>query len=135
MDYNYLEKLITQGLNTQDPMWQQLLGNATRKIGMTTDRNVRNIKQQNAQSGFRGIGANAINDAYRTESQAVGDVSGQIAQQQMAYRQNAIQQLLGLKQMESQETGFGDIIGGLLGMGAGALGGGYLGALGKKWAG
>ena len=121
-----------QGVNSGP--WDQLLGNAKRKIGATTDRNVRNIRQNLAQSGFRGVGANLINDAYRTESESVGDVSAQLAQQQMNYRQNAIQQLLGLKQMENQETSFGDVLGGILGMGAGALGGGYLGALGAKWA-
>lgn len=47
-------------------------------------------------------------------------------------------QLMQQQQFEFQKdqsgTGFWDVLGGVLGAGAGALGGGYLGALGSKWA-
>lgn len=48
-------------------------------------------------------------------------------------------QLMQQQQFEFQKdqsgTGFFDILGGVLGAGAGALGGGFLGGLGSKWAG
>jgi len=133
--YDYLESYLKNGLNNNDPIFTSLFGNAQRRIGMSTDRNVRSILQQNAQSGFRGVGANQINDAYRTESDALSDVNDQIMSKELQQKNFYISQLLGLEQMKSQKTDFWDVLGGILGAGAGALGGGYLGTLGSKWAG
>lgn len=132
--YDYLESYLKNGLNNNDPIFTSLFGNAQRRIGMSTDRNVRNILQQNAQSGFRGVGANQINDAYRTESDALLNVNDQIMSKELQQKNFYISQLLGLEQMKSQETDFWDVFGGILGAGAGALGGGFLGTLGSKWA-
>lgn len=133
--YDYLESYLKNGLNNNDPIFTSLFGNAQRRIGMSTDRNVRNILQQNAQSGFRGVGANQINDAYRTESDALLNVNDQIMSEELQQKNFYISQLLGLEQMKSQETDFWDVLGGILGAGAGALGGGFLGTLGSRWAG
>lgn len=133
--YDYLENFLKQKMYGSNPLFDQLFGNAQRRVGMSTDRNVRNILQQNAQSGFRGVGANQINDAYRTESDALTQINDQVMTKQLEDQNFAISQLLGLEQMKSQQTGFGDVLGGVLGMGVGALGGGFLGGLGSKWAG
>lgn len=133
--YDYLEDFLKQKMSGDNPLFSQLFGNAQRRIGMSTDRNIRNIQQQNAQSGFRGVGANQINDAYRTESDALSNVNDQIMSKELQQKNFYISQLLGLEQMKSQETDFWDVLGGILGAGAGALGGGFLGTLGSRWAG
>jgi len=132
--YDYLENYLKNGLYNNNPIFSSLFGNAQKKIGMSTDRNVRDILQQGAQSGFRGATANLINDAYRTESDALTQVNSQIMDKELQQKNFYIQQLLGLEQLKQQQTGFGDVLGGILGMGAGALGGGFLGGLGSKWA-
>lgn len=131
--YDYLEQLLKRNLGGGNPLFAQLFGSAQQRIGRTTDRNVRGIKQQGAQSGFRGINANQINDAYRTESDTLGQVSGQIGQMQLQDQQNAINGLLGIEQMKSQETGFMDVLGGILGMASGGFAGGVGGKAGAKW--
>ena len=128
--YDYLEDFLKQKMGGNNPLFSQLFGNAQRRIGMSTDRNVRGIQQQNAQSGFRGVGANQINDAYRTESDALQGVAGNIGQMQLQDQNFAISQLLGLEQLKSQETGFGDVLGGILGSATGAFSGGIGGGLG-----
>jgi hypothetical protein len=122
--YDYLESYLKNGLNNNDPIFTSLFGNAQRRIGMSTDRNVRNILQQNAQSGFRGVGANQINDAYRTESDALLNVNDQIMSKELQQKNFYISQLLGLEQMKSQETDFWDVLGGVLGTGVGFFTGG-----------
>ena len=160
-NFGYLEGLIKERIGGKNPLFDQIFGNAQRRIGAVTDRNVRGIKEQNAQSGFRGTGANQINDAYRNEGNAMSQVNDSLMQAQLGQQQSAINQLLGLNQQESgmnwnmfqsnrnqsnfnrqqnfaedqAKTDFGDVLGGILGMGAGALGGGFLGGLGSKWAG
>lgn len=128
--YDYLEKFLKQKMMGNNPLFSQLFGNAQRRIGMSTDRNVRGIQQQNAQSGFRGIGANQINDAYRTGSDALQQALGNIGQMQLQDQNFAISQLLELEQLKSQETGFGEVLGGILGGVAGAFTGGVGGAAG-----
>lgn len=132
--YDYLENYLKNGLYNNNPIFSSLFGNAQKKIGMSTDRNVRDILQQGAQSGFRGATANLINDAYRTESDALTQVNSQIMDKELQQKNFYIQQLLGLEEFKSQQPGFGDVLGGILGMGAGALGGGFLGGLGARWA-
>lgn len=128
--YDYLESYLKNGLNNNNPIFDSLFGNAQRRIGMSTDRNVRQIQQQGAQSGFRGMNANNINDAYRTESDALLNVNDQIMDKELQQKNFYIQQLLGLEQMKSQETGFGDVLGGILGAATGAFSGGFGGGLG-----
>jgi len=134
--YDYLETFLKNKMQGSNPLFDQLFGNAQRRIGMSTDRNVRQIQQQGAQSGFRGINANQINDAYRTESDALTQVNDDIMGKQLQDQTFAISQLLGLEQMKSQETGFGDVLGGILGSATGAfsggIGGGFGYGLGKK---
>lgn len=151
-----------------DPALMQLLGAGKRNISQLGDTSRRNIRQDLAGSGFRGSGANLMNDVFKTQSGAMGDLTADVGQMGMQNRQNAIMQLLGLNQFQAQQntgqqqyqTGafqnlaqmlqsgaFADrgldqqeqgssweqIIGGLLGEGAGALSGGYLGGLGSSW--
>ena len=130
--YDYLEDFLKQKMTGNNPLFSQLFGTAQRRIGMSTDRNVRGIQQQNAQSGFRGVGANQINDAYRSESDAMQGVAGNIGQMQLQDQNFAISQLLGLEQLKAQETDFGDVLGGILGGVTGAFTGGVGGSAGYK---
>ena len=135
--YDYLEQILKRNLGGNNPLFAQLFGSAQQRIGRTTDRNVRQIKQQGAQSGFRGVNANNINEAYRSESDTLGKVQGDIGQMEWQDQQKAIEGLLGIENMKSQETGWGDVLGGMLGMGVGAFTGGMGGAVGagltKDW--
>lgn len=99
-NFDYLQDIIKRGIEGNNPLYDTLLGNAKRRIGAVTDRNIQDIKEQGAQSGFRGIGANKINDAYRTEAEAVGGVADNLAMAQLNERQNMIRNLLGLNQLE-----------------------------------
>ena len=99
-NFDYLQDIIKQGIEGNNPLYDTLLGNAKRKIGAVTDRNIRDIQEQSAQSGFRGIGANKINDAYKTEAEAVGGVTDNLAMAQLNDKQNMIRNLLGLNQFE-----------------------------------
>jgi hypothetical protein len=134
--YDYLEQFLKKNLYGNNPLFAQLFGNAQRGIGRTTDRNVRGLKNQFAQSGFRGIGGNMLNDAYRTESDTLGQVQGQIGQMQLQDQQFNINSLLGLENLKSQEraqeTDFWDVLAGLGGSVAGGLGGGFGGAWGNQ---
>ena len=105
-NFDYLQNNLKQSAEGNNPIFAQLFGNASRRIGASTDRNVQDIKEQGAQSGFRGAGGNLINDAYRGEQQALTGVSDNLAGQQLNFQQNAISQLLGLNQFEGGQ-GFG----------------------------
>jgi len=107
-NFDYLQKNLKQGIEGNNPIFDQLFGNAQRRIGASTDRNVQDIKEMGAQSGFRGAGGNLINDAYRGEKEALSVVSDNLAMQEMNYQQNAINQFLGLNQFEGQ-TKFGSM--------------------------
>lgn len=99
-NFNYLTDTVKKGIEGNDSVFDKLLGNATRRIGGVTDRNVRSIRENLASSGFRGTGANLINDAYRSEADAVSQTADSLANQEIQYKQNAINQLLGLNQQE-----------------------------------
>ena len=102
-NYDYLSGTIKKGIDGSNPIFDQLFGNAQRRIGASTDRAVQDIKEQGAQSGFRGVGGNLINDAYRNEGNALSQVSDSLMGQQLQYQQNAISQLLGLNQFEGNQ--------------------------------
>lgn len=159
-NFDFLQELLKDRISGQNPLFDKLAGNAKRRIGDVTNENIREIKEQSAQSGFRGIGANQINKAYKSGQSAMAGVEDSLINAQLSQSQNAINSLLGLnqfegaanmglfnsslnqanfnRQMDFQEeqagTDFMDVLGSILGMGAGALGGGYLGTLGSKWA-
>lgn len=99
-DFDYLKGILGKSVEGDNPIFDKLFGNASRKIGASTDRNVQDIKEQGAQSGFRGTGSNLINDAYRGEKEALSGVSDNLALQEESYIQNALAQLLGLNQFE-----------------------------------
>lgn len=99
-DFSYLQDILKKGIEGNEGLFDTLLGNAKRKIGAVTDRNIQDISEQSAQSGFRGIGANKINDAYKTEAEAVGGVADNLATQELGWKQNMIGKLLGLNQFE-----------------------------------
>lgn len=105
-NFDYLQDNLKQNAEGNNPIFAQLFGNASRRIGASTDRAVQDIKEQGAQSGFRGAGGNLINDAYRNEGDALSQVSDSLSTQQLQFQQNAISQLLGLNQFEgSQQFG------------------------------
>ncbi len=107
-EFGYLKDNLKKSIGGNNPIFDQLFGNAQRRIGASTDRNVQDIKEQGAQSGFRGAGGNLINESYRGENEALSGVSDSLAMQEMNYQQNAINQLLGLNQFEGQ-TKFGSM--------------------------
>lgn len=99
-NFNYLQNNLKQGIEGNNPIFPQLFGNASRRIGASTDKAIRNIKEQGAQSGFRGASGNLINNAFGNEQNALTQVLDDLATQQLRYQQNAIAQLLGLNQFE-----------------------------------
>lgn len=99
-NYGFLSDTIKGNVEGNNPIFDQLFGNASRRIGGATNRNVRSIKENLASSGFRGTGANLINEAYRGETDALSQVSDNLATQELNFKQNAINQLLGLNQQE-----------------------------------
>lgn len=102
-NFDYLQNNLKKGVEGNNPIFDQIFGNASRRIGASTDRAVQDIKEQGAQSGFRGAGGNLINDAYRNEGNALSQVSDSLAGQKLQYQQNAIAQLLGLNQFEGNQ--------------------------------
>ena len=131
--YSYLEDFLKNKMGGDNPLFSKLFGTAQRKIGQTTDRNVRSIREEGAGSGFRGVGANKINEAYRTESDTMQGVAGDIGQMELKDQNFAIQSLLGIEQMKAQETDFMDVLGGILGSLSGGFGGGLGGKAGASW--
>jgi len=99
-NFDYLQNNLKQSAEGNDPLFDRLFGNAARKIGASTDRNIQDIKEAGAQSGFRGAGGNLINDAYKGEQESLAGVSDNLAVQESNYKQNAISKLLGLNQFE-----------------------------------
>ena len=87
-----------------DPALMQLLSAGKRNISQLGDTSRRATNQQMASSGFRGSGANLINDIYKTQSGAMGDLSADVAGMGMQNRQNAIAQLLGLNQFQAGQN-------------------------------
>lgn len=103
-NFDYLQNNLKQSAEGNDPLFDQLFGNASRRIGASTDRNIQDIKEAGAQSGFRGAGGNLINDAYKGEKESLGQVSDELAGRELQYKQNAIAQLLGLNQFEGGQN-------------------------------
>ena len=131
--YSYLEDFLKQKMGGNNPLFSKLFGTAQRKIGMNIDANKRAVDETNAQNGFRGMGANQINQVYRTGADALEGVAGNIGQMELQDQNFAISQLLGLEQLKSQETGFWDVLGGITGSVAGGFGGGLGGKVGANW--
>lgn len=125
-----LEAYLKQLLKGNNPALQTMAGNAKRRIGQGVDSNVRQIKEQAASSGFRGVSANNINDAYKIGADATVQMEDSIMEKNMNMQQFAAGQL---NQLEANKTDVWDVVGGVLGAGAGALGGGFLGKLGSNW--
>jgi len=87
-----------------DPALMQLLSAGKRNISQLGDTSRRNIRQDLAGSGFRGAGANLMNDVFKTQSGAMGDLTANVGQMGMQNRQNAIAQLLGLNQFQAGQN-------------------------------
>ena len=130
MATDYLEDYLKKLLAGNNPALQTMAGNAKRRIGQSVDSNVRQITQQGAQSGFRGINANQINDAYRTGSDATVQMEDSIMDKNMQMQQYAAGQL---NTLEANKTDFLDVVSGILGNVAGGFAGGVGGKAGAKW--
>ena len=126
-----VEDFLKRLLMGNNPALDRMAGNAKRRIGQSVDSNVRQINQQGAQSGFRGVTANNINDAYRTGSDATVQMEDSLMDKEMQGQQFAAQ---GLMQLDAQKTDFWDVLSGVLGSGVGALTGGLGGGLGMSLA-
>ena len=103
-NFDFLQNNLKQSIGGNNPIFDTLFGNAQRRIGASTDRNIQDIKEMGAQSGFRGAGGNLINEAYKGEKEALSGISDNLALQEMNYQQNAINQLLGLNQFEGGQN-------------------------------
>lgn len=99
----FLGKLLADRIRGENPLLDELRQVGRKDITDSTNRGLRNIKEQLAASGFRGIGANAINDLYENESDAIAGLNVNLAQFQDQQTQNAIQQLLGLNATVGQQ--------------------------------
>ena len=73
-------------------------------IGRSTDRGLRSIRENQASSGFRGGGANLYNQLFSGQSDAFGNLEANLSNQQTAYNQEAISNLLGLNQFQGGQT-------------------------------
>jgi hypothetical protein len=169
-DFNYLKEML-KSQTAGDPNKDIFRKIFDKQLGKSSSRAITNINEQLASSGFRGAGANLINDVFETQANATQQFEGDLLNNDLKIKQNAIAQLLGLNQFEGGQnmglfqsdrqndqfgqslaeqkrqfdinmafqreqsnTDFWDVLGGILGAGAGALGGGFLGTLGSRWA-
>jgi hypothetical protein len=73
-------------------------------LGRQTGSAIKNINEQLASSGFRGAGANLINDVFETQANATQGFGVDLLKNDMAVKQNAINQLLGLNQFEGSQN-------------------------------
>lgn len=129
---------------------------AESKINQAYNSRLNALKQSGADRGAGSSGGmyNAMATLDTGRIGALGDAMSNMALQNLQYQQNMLQGLGNLesqssardmqlrqmqqqdywnkKQMESQEGGFGDFLGGVLGLGAGSLTGGLAGGLGSK---
>ena len=105
-----------------DPALVQAQAQGAQNIGRMGDTARRKTNQMQASSGFRGSGANLMNDIFGQQSNALGNQSADFGMMGMQNRQNALAQLLGLNQsMTNTNTGLAGqqvgVAGQLAGMG------------------
>ena len=151
----FLQNYMTNKLRTGLPSYYA--NPAKNQISQAFNSRLNSLKQQTAGRGMTGSGSsfNAMSTLDTGRIGALGDVMSNMAMQNLQLQQNMLTGLLGqeqseanramqLKQMEQQDywnqeqleqhsTGFGDFLGGLIGIGTGGLLGGIGGALGAKW--
>lgn len=151
-NFDYLQNMLKENINTTNPIFDQILGNYKRRVGSITDENVRKISEQAAQSGFRGTSANQINQAYKNQGEAVGSMTDNLAMKQLDWKEGMIRNLLGLNQFEGSTNAglfnaalgqqnfnremdfredntpdpFGQLLGNILGVGGNVLTAGFL---------
>lgn len=107
------------------------------QIGNLTKRRIRDTFGRLANTGMSrtGIAGSAIAEIQKAAGESYANLSGQEA----GRRSQIINQLLGLyqfqKEQDAQEIGFGDVLGGALGLVTGSALGGFGGSLGKKLSG
>jgi hypothetical protein len=122
-DTDYLRSQLKGTIGGKlDPALMQILGAGKRNISQLGDTSRRNTSQQLAGSGFRGSGANLMNNIFQTQSGAMGDLTASVGGMSMQARENAMMQLLGLNQsMANTNTGLAGqqvgVAGQLAGMG------------------
>jgi hypothetical protein len=80
--------------------------NAAGLIGKATNRQVKNTQENLNASGLSraGVGYSVVNDIYGKESEALAGVENNLINQDIAFKQNSIAQLLGLNQFEGQQN-------------------------------
>jgi hypothetical protein len=87
-----------------DPALMQILSAGTRRISDLGDTARRETQQNLASSGFRGSGANLMNEIFKTQSGALGDLTAEVGGLGMQARENAIARLLGLNQFQAGQN-------------------------------
>jgi hypothetical protein len=100
---DYIKGILEGGL----PDREKYLQSAKASIGKSTSNAVKGLNENLASRGmFRsGVGTNALASIYGNEASALGDVENQLNQMELSYKQNAINNLLGLNQFEGNQYG------------------------------
>ena len=84
-----------------DPALQAAQAQGRQNISRQGDTARRKTNQMQASSGFRGSGANLLNDIFGTEANALGNQSADFGLMGMQQREQAIANLLGLNSMKT----------------------------------
>lgn len=102
-DFNNLKSL----LNTQmggDPNKNAYRTTFNKQIGKQSSRAIKDINEQLASSGFRGSGANLVNDVFETQANATEGFENDLLKNDTQIKQAAIAQLLGLNEFEGTQN-------------------------------
>ena len=91
---SFLQTLLRQQSTGTDPAVTAAQAAGRSSIGRSTDRGLRAIREGQSSSGFRGGGANIINELFGGQQQALGNLEANLAGQQTAFNQNAMHNLL-----------------------------------------
>lgn len=103
-DFGFLRNEFRNLYEQGDPLIDQMVKQATKRLGMQSREAREDIEEAGARSGFRGTQANLYNQLFEQEATAIGDIQLQGAQQQNAVKQQALAQLMGLTQFEGQQN-------------------------------
>lgn len=71
-----------------------------KQLGRSSSRAIKDINEQLSGSGFRGAGANLINDVFETEAMATENFESNLLDKDIMIKQNAVAQLLGIEGMK-----------------------------------
>lgn len=103
-DFGYLRNQYRNLIDSGDPSVDLFREQGAKRIGMSRRRAEEDIRESQAQSGFKGTGANLFNDLFEQEALQLGEVNLQATQMEQASRERAMAQLMGLTQFEGSQA-------------------------------